>query len=130
MAEGKKNLPSETETMKLEDGFAILDAFIGCLSQQEEWVRIQRQDALVLKAEDKLYQWLEQIKSDLGVEYLQGLEDAICVYNGTLNDAAILYGFRTAVKLFYAFGRPLEMSRFMLAHDEKKKVGVCYGQSD
>lgn len=130
MVEGKKNLPGETEAMRLDDGFAILDELIGYLSQQEEWSHIQRHDALILKAEYKLYQWLEQIKSNLGVECLQGLEDAISVYNGTLNDAAILYGFRTAVKLFYAFGRPLEMSRFMLAHDEKKKVGVCYGQAD
>ena len=128
MVEGKKNLPGEAETMKLEDGFDALDALMGCLSQSEEWVYIQRNDALILKAEETLYQQLEQVKAS-NMECFMSLEDAISVYNGTLNDAAILYGLRMAVKLLYAFGKPLEMSRYFLEHDTERGVGVGYNRT-
>ena len=128
MVEGKKNLPCETETMKLEDGFDALDALMGCLSQSEEWAYIQRHDALILKAEDVLHQQLERVKAT-DEDFFGSLEDAISVYNGTLNDAAILYGLRMAVKLFYAFGKPLEMSRYFLEHDTERGVGVGYSRT-
>lgn len=126
MVEGKKNLPSETETMRLEDGFDALDALMGCLSQSEEWAYIQRHDALALKAEDVLYKQLEQIKASSDFECFEELENAICVYNSTLNDAAILYGLRMALKLSYAFSKPLEMSRYFLNRDTERGVGVGY----
>ena len=116
MVEGKKNLPGEAETMTLEGGFDALDALLGCISQSEEWVYIQRHDALILKVEEALYQQLEQVKAT-DMDRFERLEDAISVYNATINDAAILYGVRTAVKLFYAFSKPLEMSRYFLEHD-------------
>ena len=129
MAEGKKNLPSETETMRFEDGFEALDALLGCISQSEEWAYIQRHDALILKAEETLYQRLEKIKEIAGADYYMSLEDAICVYNGTFNDAAVFYGLRIAAKLFYAFGKPLEMSRYFLERDTERGVGVGYNRT-
>ena len=69
---------------------------------------------------------LRQIGAQIGRMHL---EDAISVYNGTLNDAAILYGLRMAVKLFYAFGKPLEMSRYFLEHDTERGVGVGYSRT-
>lgn len=127
MAEGKKKLSCEAETMGLEDGFDVLDMLVGCLSQSEEWRRIQMRDALIQKAEDTLYQQLEQIKSISSEDCALDLESAISTYTNTRDDAAILFGLRMAVRMFHAFGRPLEMSRHLLAQDEKKKVGVCYG---
>ena len=85
MAEGKKNLPGEAETMKLEDGFDALDALMGCLSQSEEWAYIQRHDALILKAEEVLYQQLEQVKAT-DEDFFGSLEEAISVYNGVNAD--------------------------------------------
>lgn len=124
MAEGKK--PCEAETMRLEDGFDVLDMLVGCLSQSEEWRRIQMRDTLILKAEDTLYQQLEQIKSISSEDCAMDLESAISTYTSTHDDAAILFGLRSAVRLFYAFGRPLEMSRHLLVQDEEKNVGVGY----
>lgn len=128
MAEGKKNLPGEAE-LRLEDGFDALDAIVGCLSQSKEWAHIQRHDALIQKAEDAVYHQLEQIRAVSGEDCFQDLEDTISVYTGTLNDAAILYGMRMAVKLFYAFGRPMEMSRYFLAHDVQEDAGGGYGRT-
>lgn len=130
MVEGKKNLPGEAKAMRLEDGFDILDELVSCLSQSDGWDYTQRHDPLILKAEETLYRRLEQIKAVSGEGCYLGLEDAISVYTGTCNDAAILFGLRMAIKLFYAFGRPMEMSQYILAQDARKKVGVCYGETN
>ena len=123
MVEGKKNLPGETEAMKLEDGFDALDALVVYLSQSEEWAYIQRHDVLIQKAEADLYRKLDQLKAASGVDCALELEDDISVYSSRHDDAAILFGMRMAVKLFYAFGRPMEMSRY-LSRDAEKGAGI------
>ena len=62
---------------------------------------------------DELYQQLEEIKEIAGSKYVFKLEDSINFYTGALNDAAILYGFRVALKLFHAISRPMEMSQYI-----------------
>ena len=101
------------EGLRLEEGFDLLNDLLGCLTESETWGAIHSQNAVIKNAADELYQQLEEIKEIAGSKCVFKLEDSINFYTGALNDAAILYGFRVALKLFHAISRPMEMSQYI-----------------
>lgn len=110
---GKNNFPEETGGLRLEDGFGLLDELLGYLTQTDEWCAACSHNAAVQDTMEELHQRLEQLREIAGAAYLVKLENVLTSHIAALNDAAILYGFRTALKLSYAIGRPTEMSQYL-----------------
>lgn len=109
----KNYFPEETAGLRLEEGFDLLNELLGYLTQTDEWGATHSQNAVVQNAMEELHQRLAQLRGIASTDYLVKLEDAITSYIAALNDAAILYGFRVALKLSHAIGRPLEMSQYL-----------------
>ena len=113
MAERKVCLPGEAGKAQLEQGFALLGEAVNCLSRSDEWETIQQSDVLIQKAKDDLCRQLAHLETVASPDYLMKLEETINFYSGSVSDAAILYGFRVALKLFHAISRPTEMSQYI-----------------
>ena len=107
----------DLEGLNLTDGFELLNDLIGYMDQTEEWCRIQHQDPLIQEAGAELETHLTQFCGDTGWEAADKLREEISAYVCANCDAALLFGFRTAIRLFYALGRPLEMSQFLMKHN-------------
>ncbi len=122
MLEGKIFLPSEAEGLKLTDGFDILDSLINHIGEAREWYRIQREDRLILEEKEALENQLAEIGGTVGKETAERLQETIIRYVCAYCDAAILYGLRTAVKLLYAFERPLEMSHYISERNARRRA--------
>ncbi|NCE64514.1 hypothetical protein D1159_07930 [Pseudoflavonifractor sp. 524-17] len=110
----KKNIATELEGLKLTDGFDLLDDVMGCMDRTEEWGRIQQRDPMILSARRGVENCVAALSGSADEAAVERLWEEIGAYACSNCDAAVLYGFRTALRLLYALGRPVEMSQYLL----------------
>ena len=94
--------------------FEILDALLSAIAETDEWVHLETHDPQILAARKKWEAAIDKIRAVVTDDITGELEDALMGCVAVHVDAAVLFGLCTAIDLFDAMNRPLELSQYIL----------------